>query len=120
MEHACQQRSSVRKQRGPRRATAVPAWRRRLYDGLWLLACVLVVALLRAFVFGAYVIPSASMEGTLNIGDRVIASKIKPKVSGVQRGDIVIFHDPAHWLNTGPHDDFLIKRVIGVGGDRVS
>ncbi|RBP97170.1 signal peptidase I, partial [Bifidobacterium aemilianum] len=71
-------------------------------------------------MFGAYVIPSASMEGTLNIGDRVIASKIKPKVSGVQRGDIVIFHDPAHWLNTGPHDDFLIKRVIGVGGDRVS
>ncbi|BDR55045.1 hypothetical protein KIMH_11560 [Bombiscardovia apis] len=44
---------------------------------------------------------------------------MQPKISGVQRGDIVIFHDPDNWLHTGPDDDFLIKRVVGVAGDRI-
>ncbi|KFI40447.1 signal peptidase I [Bifidobacterium actinocoloniiforme DSM 22766] len=98
-----------------------PSLRRRLLtDAAWLLACVLAVVLLRMFVFGAYVIPSESMEPTLNVGDRVVASKLQPRLRGVQRGDIVIFHDPDRWLNTGPGDDYLIKRVIGVAGDHVS
>ncbi|BDR52583.1 hypothetical protein KIM372_04900 [Bombiscardovia nodaiensis] len=97
-----------------------PRWQQWLQEAVWLLICVLVVVLLRAFVFGAYEIPSPSMEHTLDVGDRIVASKLQPKMSGVHRGDIVIFHDPDHWLNTGPNDDYLIKRVIGVAGDKVS
>ena len=106
-------------------------------------AIVVVVALvlsaiIRTFFIQAFYVPSASMEDTLLINDRIIASKITNTVAGVHRGDIVVFRDPGGWLtpvesqdgplrgfltwvgllpsNTG---DDLVKRVIGVGGDKI-
>ncbi|MBI1351657.1 MAG: signal peptidase I [Actinomycetales bacterium] len=99
-------------------------------------------ALVRAFLIQAFYVPSASMEDTLLISDRIIASKITTTMSGVQRGEVVVFKDPGDWLpepppppggvrgalRTGltfigllPSDtgNDLVKRVIGVGGDRV-
>ena len=99
-------------------------------------------ALVRAFLVQAFFVPSSSMEDTLLISDRIIASKITTTVSGVQRGEIVVFKDPGGWLpdppppegglrgaiRTGltfigliPSDSGkdLVKRVIGLGGDRV-
>src|SRR5271165_1515004 len=71
-----------------------------------------------------YVIPSASMEGTLMTGDHVlvdkltyaphgsVAAKLLP-YSDVQRGDIVVFRYPLDIKK-----DF-VKRAIGVPGDRI-
>lgn len=96
----------------------------------------IVSSLLRAFVGQMFIIPSGSMENTLQIDDRVAVQKI----TGFQRGDIVVFADPGGWL--GPEEesepepdpfarvleftgllpagsDHLIKRVIGMPGDRV-
>lgn len=98
------------------------------------------VLIFRTFVFQSFYIPSHSMEPTLNVGDRVIVSLINEREP--ERGDIVVFSDPGNWLggdvlappsNPGlvreglarigvlPYDagDHLVKRVIGVGGDRV-
>lgn len=94
-----------------------------------------VSSLLRAFVGQMFIIPSESMENTLLIGDRVVVQKI----SDVQRGDIAVFEDPGGWLDSEPAGDptpvdqvlefigfptasspeHLIKRVIGMPGDRV-
>ena len=43
--------------------------------------------LLRMFLVQVFVIPSGSMENTLQIGDRVAVQKVVP----FQRGDIVVF-----------------------------
>ncbi|MFL6064564.1 MAG: signal peptidase I [Friedmanniella sp.] len=95
----------------------------------------IVSSLLRAFVGQMFIIPSQSMESTLLIGDRVVVEKL----TGFQRGDVVVFEDPGHWLENepvvdpGPFDrvlefvgiptastpGHLIKRVIGLPGDRV-
>ena len=95
-----------------------------------------VSALLRAFVGQLYEIPSGSMEHTLDIGDRVVTQK----VTDFRRGDVVVFEDPGNWLNgqvdeaRGPLGQLLeligvlpdsdtghlIKRVIGMPGDRVA
>jgi signal peptidase I len=100
-------------------------------------------ALVRAFLVQAFYVPSASMEDTLLISDRIIASKITTTMSGVSRGEVVVFKDPGGWLpdppappgglrgavRTGltfvgllPSDSGqdLVKRVIGVEGDRVA
>ena len=100
-------------------------------------------ALIRAFLAQAFYVPSASMEDTLQPGDRIIASKITTDLSGVKRGELVVFKDPSNWLPapTPPPDDWrttvrqaltfigvlpsdagddLVKRVIGIGGDRVA
>lgn len=97
---------------------------------------VVVSSLLRAFVGQMFVIPSESMESTLLKGDRVVVQK----VTDFHRGDVVVFEDPGGWLPadesssdvgsfdrvlefvgipTGSTPGHLIKRVIGLPGDRV-
>ncbi|WP_188190791.1 signal peptidase I [Nonomuraea sp. SYSU D8015] len=67
-----------------------------------------IALLLQAFVVGSFYIPSESMENTLLINDRVFVNKLAGKP---ERGDIVVFK--------GWNGEDTIKRVIGVGGDRV-
>ena len=83
------------------------------------------------------------MENTLQIRDRVAVNKIPFVTQEIHRGDVVVFHDPANWLPTwepltgnkyvakakealvtvgilpNPAKQFLVKRVIGIGGDNV-
>ncbi|MCA1782757.1 MAG: signal peptidase I [Dermatophilaceae bacterium] len=98
----------------------------------------------KTWVAQAFFIPSGSMEQTLQVGDRVMVSKLHKQFDGINRGDIVVFQDPGGWLPPSaarpaptelsesvqrvltfvgllpdPADEHLIKRVIGVGGDRV-
>jgi len=84
-----------------------------------LLAVAIVVAVLvRAFVLQTFFIPSESMEHTLNINDRVLVNKLVYDFRDPNRGEIVVFRAPADWRSDPAEEDF-IKRVIGVGGDRV-
>ncbi|MFF8670430.1 signal peptidase I [Streptomyces sp. NPDC015242] len=108
---------------------------------------VLIALVLKTFLVQAFVIPSGSMEQTIRIGDRVLVDKLTPWFgSEPKRGDVVVFKDPGGWLQdeqpTAKKDDpvvikqikegltfigllpsenekDLIKRVVGVGGDRV-
>ena len=74
---------------------------------------VAVALLIQAFLVKPYRIPSASMEDTLLIGDRVLVDRITWRFSQPARGDIVVFHPPFD----GP---VLIKRIIGLPGDEIS
>jgi signal peptidase I len=96
----------------------------------------IVASLLRGFVGQMFIIPSESMQNTLQVNDRVLVEKL----SSVKRGQIVVFKDPGGWL-TGPRarerspigkafqfigilpdtsTEHLIKRVAGLPGDRVA
>ena len=97
---------------------------------------IIISSLIRVFLGQMFVIPSASMEHTLDIGDRVAVQK----VTHFHRGDVVVFADPGGWLGAdetgtprGPvgrvfefvgvlpdtSTGHLIKRVIGMPGDHV-
>ena len=97
----------------------------------------------KTFLVQAFFIPSPSMQATLMEGDRVIVSKLTPRVFDLERGDVVVFGDPGDWLQetepvnrgaflNGVRDGLvfvgllpdtseghLIKRIIGMPGDRV-
>jgi signal peptidase I len=87
---------------------------------------ILIVFVLRSFVFEPFRIPSGSMIPTLLIGDLVLVNKftygLKLPVLGtrltrgnpIARGDVIVFHYP---LNTS--EDY-IKRVVGLPGDEIS
>ncbi|GAA2820678.1 hypothetical protein GCM10010441_51340 [Kitasatospora paracochleata] len=115
------------------------AGRRWSRDLLWIGAvCVLVLLLVNAFVARPFAVPSASMEGTLQPGDRLVVNRLAYAFGGhVQRGDVVVFDGigsflpyaaepsgPQHFLaglGLAPAGDTVyVKRVIGVGGDRVT
>lgn len=98
------------------------------------IGALIISTLLRTFVAQMFLIPSGSMENTLQVNDRVLVSKF----GGFQRGDVVVFEDPGSWLPPTPVNDdpvrtslefigvlpnsateHLIKRVIGMPGDHV-
>lgn len=86
---------------------------------------ILVVVLVRVFVIGLYVIPSGSMMDTIEIGDRVVTSRLSARPSSLRHGDVVVFRDPAHWLSdettsSSLGGNYLIKRLIGLPGDLVA
>ncbi|HEY8882819.1 MAG TPA: signal peptidase I, partial [Dermatophilaceae bacterium] len=58
----------------------------------------LLSLIVKTWLMQAFYIPSESMENTLLKGDRVIVSKLTPSHFALQRGDVIVFEDPGHWL----------------------
>ena len=109
-----------------------------------LVVVALVVSLLiKTFVVQFFYIPSGSMENTLQIKDRVAVNKVPFISKSINRGDVVVFRDPNNWLPEivdygtnkyvskaksalvavgvlpNPTKQYLVKRVVGVAGDRI-
>jgi signal peptidase I len=102
----------------------------------------LLAVVIKTYAIQAFFIPSGSMENTLEINDRVLVNKLVYDVRGIHRGDIVVFNGDGSWdpgkapTNTnfvvkfaqgfasmfgfGHPGDILIKRVIGLPGDKVA
>ncbi|WP_082629944.1 signal peptidase I [Olsenella massiliensis] len=72
-----------------------------------------VVALLRAFVFGVYYVPSGSMLDTIRQGDQLVGEKVSYRFVSPRPGDVVTFDDPEDPGTT------LIKRVVATAGQTV-
>jgi signal peptidase I len=79
-----------------------------------LVSFVLVFGFVRPFVVEAFYIPSESMVPTLLVGDRVLVNKFIYRFTDPHRGDIIVFRS----VEGGQED--LIKRVVGVPGDRIA
>jgi signal peptidase I len=130
---------------GDRPSRGKSAWRFLRDILLILLAAIVISFLIKTFLIRSFYIPSASMENTLQINDRIIVNELEPKLMPIQHGDIVVFKDPGGWLppatqTTDPNavasfvdwglsivgltapdsNDHLIKRVIGLPGDKVA
>ncbi|WP_310964948.1 signal peptidase I [Nocardioides terrisoli] len=114
----------------------LPLW----METILLLVIALVLAVvIKSFFVQAFYIPSPSMEPQFIKNDRILVEKPSYWGSGTpQRGDIVVFKDPGGWLPAEedgtpsnsltealsaiglyPAGGHLVKRVIGIGGDRV-
>lgn len=114
-------------------------------DVVVILAIAIAISfVVKTFLIRSFFIPSASMEQTLQIDDRIVVNELVPDVVPVQHGDIVVFKDPGGWLTAVPtqskgpigdsvdwllslvglaspdNNQHLIKRVIGLPGDTVA
>jgi signal peptidase I len=110
----------------------------------FLIVVALVVSLfIKTFIVQFFFIPSGSMENTLQIDDRVAVNRLPFISNNIKRGDVVVFRDPDNWLPAAdietapfviakakaalvavgvlpnPAKQYLVKRVVGVGGDHV-
>ncbi len=82
-----------------------------------LLAAGLTALIVRSSVLQMFYIPSESMSHTLETNDKVMVDKLSHRMTGVHRGDVVVFHRPANLQSSTVKD--LVKRVIAVEGDSV-
>ncbi len=102
-----------------------------------------VSLVIKTFLVQFFYIPSGSMENTLQINDRVAVNKLPFVGKEIGRGDVVVFRDPDNWLPEpyaidenkylakakealvavgvlpNPAKQYLVKRVIGIAGDKV-
>ncbi len=101
---------------------------RRLREGLVTVAAAGAAAALaygvRAKVVEPYRVLSASMLPTLEPDDRIVGNKLAYSVGGAhtpRRGDVVVFQSSGVALAPGLRvPEVLVKRVIGLPGDRVA
>ena len=117
---------------------------RRLTGGFWfqLLAAFLALVLLQAFVVKLYVVPSDSMEHTLDVGDRILVDRLAYHLAEPEPGDVIVFTASNLWeppppapsspiayaikwigrfVGIGPDlDHVLVKRIVAVPGQSVS
>lgn len=91
-----------------------------IYTILLFILAPLFAVFMIVFVFQSYVVDGSSMEPTLQNGNRVFILKLPKTIAGLQnktyvpaRNEVIVFKKPT---NDGTQ---LIKRVIGLPGDRV-
>jgi signal peptidase I len=125
-----------------------PAGRARRKRSFWrefpvlVVVALLLAVVIKTYAIQAFFIPSGSMENTLEINDRVLVNKLVYDVRSIHRGDIVVFNGDGSWdpgtpprttnfvvkfgqgfasmFGFGHPGDILIKRVIGLPGDKVA
>jgi len=107
------------------------------------LAAIIISVGIKTFLVRSFYIPSGSMQATLQIDDRIIVNELVPNLIPLEHGDVVVFRDPGGWLtprvqpqqnwfvssvdwvlsvvglSAPDSNDHLIKRVIGLPGDKV-
>ncbi len=111
-------------------ASRWPQWLQQIRQAgptfLLLLFAILLPFVLMAFVFQTYQVDGFSMETTLQHGDRLIVSKVQRTWSRItdtpfvpDRGEIIVFAQRGMYEPGSNKEKQLIKRVIGLPGDRV-
>jgi signal peptidase I len=106
-----------------------------------IVAALVLTILIKAFLVQVFSIPSASMQNTLQPGDRILVNRLVYHLRDITRGDVVVFSGDGSWGPEPPPapsnpvariwDDITglvgvsvpgtdyVKRVIGVPGDHV-
>lgn len=91
-----------------------------------LIAAPIIAILLTTFIFQSYEVDGPSMETTLQNQDRLIVWKLPRTISRItnkpyipHRSDIIVFIERGLFETDNVHNKQLIKRVIGLPGERV-
>lgn len=91
-------------------AKAAHVVKKALHEPIFVIAFAVLMFLL--FFMRPFIVPSASMQPTLQPGDRIFSiAQYFPNGETYSRGDIACF--------TAPDGTVYVKRVIGIGGDRI-
>ena len=108
---------------GSNEPKATKGWRGIISTVAILVAAPVLALLLTSFVFQSYEVDGPSMETTLQNRDRLIVWKMPRTIAGLTNGDYVPKRsDVIVFVKRGVYDTGdkqLIKRVIGLPGDRV-
>ncbi len=89
------------------------------------IVCVLIGTIfINSYIFRSFSVVGPSMEKTLYTNDRLIINRVPVTIAHLQnkeyvpqRGQIIVFKNPR--FEPGIEDEYIVKRVIGLPGERV-
>lgn len=103
-----------------------------------LLTALAIAVIIKTFLVQPFWIPSESMLDTIHVNDRVMVNKLAFQLGEPERGDVVVFRDPAEpdieesipeavirsvleavGIRTRGSED-LIKRIVGLPGETIT
>ncbi len=91
---------------------------------IFVLFVLLGTLLINTFIFRSFSVVGPSMENTLFTGDRLIIDRLSVTTEQLQnktyvpeRGQVIVFRNPR--FSSGIGDEYIVKRVIAFGGERV-
>jgi len=94
-------------------AAALPWWR-RMVAGTWfpLVASLVVTGLILSFVAKPYLVPSGSMEMTLQPGDRILVNRLAYTAADPGNGDVIVFDAGVDWDAADPTESNPLKAAL--------
>lgn len=93
---------------------------------LFVALVVIGTVLINTFVFRSYNVVGPSMESTMHTGDRLLVNRLAVTWAHIKgdnylpdRGQVIVFENPQVTLSGNVENKFIVKRVIGLPGERV-
>lgn len=94
--------------------------------GLFIVLVVIGTILINTFVFRSYNVVGPSMESTMFTGDRLLVNRLPVTIAHIkgqnytpERGQVIVFENPQVTNAGSVENKFIVKRVIGLPGERV-
>jgi signal peptidase I len=84
-----------------------------------LLACVLLLFLVRSFFVDLFEVHNEGMLPTIGVGDQVLVDKIIYRLREPERQDVIVFNSVERSTKDARNDPIMIMRVVGLPGDEV-
>jgi signal peptidase I len=101
-----------------------PHFKDALSVAVFIICVIIGTTLINAFVFRSFNVSGSSMHPTLETNDRLIVNRMAVTWAQLQgnqfqpeRGQVIVFENPRYSI--GLEDRYLVKRVIGLPGERV-
>jgi len=105
--------------------TRHPFMKDALGIGVFIICVIIGTIIINTFIFRSYHVVGPSMETTMFTGDRLVVDRLAVTWSQLfnkqytpERGQIIVFKNPHY--NRGIEDEYIVKRVIGLPGERVT
>ena len=103
-----------------------PLLKDALNIAFFVLLVVIGTLLINTFVFRSYNVVGPSMETTMYTGDRLLVNRLPVTWAHIQgndyipqRGQVIVFENPQVTTAGNVENKFIVKRVIGLPGERV-
>lgn len=91
---------------------------------VFIICVVIGTTLMNTFIFRSFNVSGSSMAPNLHTGDRLIVDRVPVTIAQIQgkpyvpeRGQVIVFENPRFGI--GLDEKYLVKRVIGLPGERV-
>ncbi len=92
-----------------------PKWMHYYIDEtLSIMQALIVIFLIRTFIFGLYQVPSGSMETTLLVGESLLSDKLTVWFTPIKRGEVIAFNQPTYEYSENTFINFMQRYVLGI------